>query len=126
VSASFSDVLRRRATEAQEVRLAGICGQTYVRAALDPRYASPDARDRLVRSVLSTGLKGAPTVAAAAIAGWVQGHPDPVCSCPMVPEPAVWSEEYRRWLYPSVRQWDAYCPVERHQGYARAMAGART
>lgn len=60
-----------------------VCGQEakyYVRAGLDPAYATPESRDRLLRRIL-TGtsdplLNQANRIrcAAAALAGWVASH----------------------------------------------------
>lgn len=119
---TLNDRMRRQITEAQDRHLAGVWGMTYVRAAMDPRYNDPAALDRLVRSLLSTGLNGAPDMAAAAIAGWVQGHPEPKCTCPWVPtEAPSWDEEENRTRHPHHREWSWTCPIDRHRDYRAAL-----
>lgn len=60
-----------------------VCGQEtkfYVRAGLDPAYAAPESRDRLLRRILAGTsdplLNEANRIrcAAAAMAGWVASH----------------------------------------------------
>lgn len=119
---TFGERLRRQAREAQEIRLAGLWGMTYTRAAMDPRYATPEALDRLVATLLSTRLPGCAELAAAAITGWVQGHPDPVCNCPHEKHAGEWDDDEQRWRHPVTMRWSWSCPVERHRTYAEALS----
>lgn len=118
----FADTLRRQVAQAQEVRLAGLWGMTYTRAAMDPRYRTEEARDKLVKTLLSTRLPGCHELAAAALTGWVEGHPPPVCTCPWVETaPPAYDPDQDRTRHPHHREWSWTCPVERHRDYRAAL-----
>lgn len=61
---------------------AGLEGRYYVRAGLDPAYAAPVNRDRLVMAILDGEAEGTQllsagqrrAVAVAAIRGWITGY----------------------------------------------------
>ena len=81
----------------------------FVRAGLDPAYATEEARDRLVRTILTGDLALILTpasrarVAAAVLAGWM-ARPAPRCSCP---SPGAWRLD---------------CQLARHRHYAHLVA----
>ena len=85
VEREFAAFIERAVARANDpVRLAGIEGRLYVRAALDPAYATPEGVDALVRAVLSGAVPGVTFVtsanryvlAAAVMRGWVTHRPD--------------------------------------------------
>lgn len=68
---STLDELREAFARSAEVTLAGLEAKYYVRGAMDPAYANPDARDSYVRT-LSLAWKRGPNYAAAFMRGWVE------------------------------------------------------
>ena len=88
-TANTAAALRAFAAQLDDRKLvAGLEGRMFVRAGLDPAYATEEARDRLVRTILTGDLALILTpasrarVAAAVLAGWM-ARPAPRCSGPV-------------------------------------------
>ncbi len=103
-----------------EVYVAGLEGRYYVRGGLDSRYREPEARDALVRALMACeelrpchlSIRERSAVAAAFLAGWVQGQGKDVaeCLCWHTP-PEMWTTHYGAVEPGSTMEWNPSCPV---------------
>lgn len=110
----------RRYAQRREVYVAGLEGRYYVRGGLDSRYREPEARDALVRALMAReelrpchlSIRERSAVAAAFLAGWVQGQGKDVaeCLCWHTP-PEMWTTHYGAVEPGSTMEWNPSCPV---------------
>lgn len=101
----------RRMVAAEEVRQAGLEARYYVRGAMDPTYATPEARDAYVRAMVWTSDDSFRFDRAASfLRGWVEHHPEPVCACWRTPE-SMHFVYYGATEPGSAWEWNPDCPV---------------